>query len=89
LDSRLLNSQFFGFWHDFRSEATNAWFGELGIDYFDPSHSPIGNDPSNFIDTYHLPEKGTSQAPGGSATTGTVVFSHGVTMRAKNAIRSA
>jgi hypothetical protein len=27
LDSRLLNSQFFGFWHDFQSEATNAWFG--------------------------------------------------------------
>lgn len=66
LDSRLLNSQFFGFWHDFQSEATNAWFGEFGIDYFDPSHSPIGNGPSNFIDTYHLPEKGTSQALDGS-----------------------
>jgi hypothetical protein len=62
LDSRPPNDQFFGIWHDFQSEATKAWFGELGMDYLDLSHSSIDNDPSNFIDAYHLSEKGTSQA---------------------------
>jgi hypothetical protein len=62
LDSRPSDDSFFGIWHDFQSEATKAWLGELGIDYFDLSHSPIDDDPSNFIDAYHLSEKGTSQA---------------------------
>jgi hypothetical protein len=62
LDSRSPDDPFFGIWHDFQSEATKAWLGELGIDFFDLSHSPIDDDPSNFIDAYHLSEKGTSRA---------------------------
>ncbi len=51
-----------GTWRDFESEKTRAWLARLGIPLFDLAHSPIDDDPDNFVDAIHLSEGGMRKA---------------------------
>ena len=51
-----------GAWRDFESPQTRSWLADLGIPLFDLAHSPVGNDPNNFIDSVHLSDQGMEKA---------------------------
>jgi hypothetical protein len=47
-----------GAWRAFESPANRAWLASLGIPLFDLAHSPVDDDPANFIDSVHLSDSG-------------------------------
>jgi hypothetical protein len=47
-----------GVWREFESDETKTWLRGLGIKFFDLAHSPIDEDPYNFIDASHPSEIG-------------------------------
>jgi len=51
-----------GAWRDFESTQTRSWLAGLGIPLFDLAHSPVNNDPDNFIDSVHLSDQGMEKA---------------------------
>jgi hypothetical protein len=51
-----------GAWHDFESAQTRSWLASLGIPLFDLAHSPVDDDPDNFIDSVHLSDRGMEKA---------------------------
>ena len=51
-----------GAWHDFESTQTKSWLADLGIPLFDLAHSPVDDDPDNFIDSIHLSDQGMQKA---------------------------
>jgi len=58
LDTNEAYRPYSGVWRDFESEQTAGWLRSLGIVFFDLAHSPIADDPMNFIDAYHPSEQG-------------------------------
>jgi hypothetical protein len=62
LDRSSPSDAFYGVWHEFESQATPDWLAGLGIEFLNLSHSPIDDDPANFIDAYHLSEGGMAMA---------------------------
>jgi len=58
LDGNESYRSYSGVWRDFESERTASWFRNLGIVFFDLAHSPVADDPLNFIDAYHPSEDG-------------------------------
>lgn len=53
-----------GVWHEFESEQTASWLRGLGFAFFDFAHSPLADDPDNFIDAFHPSEKGMARLLG-------------------------
>lgn len=53
-----------GIWREFESEQTASWLRGLGFAFFDLAHSPLADDPDNFIDAFHPSETGMARLLG-------------------------
>lgn len=58
LDTNETYRPYSGVWREFESEQTASWLRSLGVVFFDLAHSPVADDPLNFIDAYHPSEQG-------------------------------